>query len=197
GDGADELLVLGGDLTEFVLEGGALGLCGGDVAAEGVDLSIVLLLGGELLLYEAGVGGLDLVDLLLQAGEAGLEQLEGGGELALAVGEVADGGVQVLVAQLEGPVLVLVALLGLVEDVDALGEGFGLELEAGLFEVCGLEGVVALGEEGLQLADLGEEGGGDFGNAPSVSVLLHVGATADDESGCVGRIGQVPANQGR
>ena len=88
---------------------------------------------------------------------------------------------------LEVPVFILVSALAVIEGLEALLEGFGLDFQSRSVDIDLPQLLLLLCEQGLQIADLGDEGraylGGELNIVNSVLGLIAYLAVRDAEFG--------------
>jgi hypothetical protein len=115
-----------------------------------------------VLLILLGEAVLDLLQLPLRGILLGLDDIDRLGKLLLALGRLFLRRNQLVDLRLKVPVLVLVSVFALVQGLQALLESLGFDLQLGPFRFDLLKLFFPLGEQGLQIADLGNQGRADL-----------------------------------
>ncbi|KAJ6257564.1 LOW QUALITY PROTEIN: hypothetical protein Dda_7349 [Drechslerella dactyloides] len=148
---------LAGELIDLTLEGCSLGVVDGRVPLHARQFHLGGFVDGVRGFDILGVGLFQLVHLLHEVLLFSGDGVDLAGELCLRIFRGARGGTEILEAQFQVPVFLLVALLGLVEHLQPIFLLLRLDLELGFLHLDGLDALISLVEEVLQLADGDDE----------------------------------------
>jgi hypothetical protein len=163
-EGPGKLLVLASEIIDPALHSSTFTLRHGNVAFDGTKLNVMLLDSGGMLIDQSCVVHSDFIKLSLHCNLLCLDDIEGLSELLLAVQCLSVLRTKLLQLCLKIPVFLLIAILTLIERLEALLKSLGFKLKPSLVGLKVFVLFISLGQYTLKIADLSNKRSADFGS---------------------------------